>query len=341
MKCDVDMLIVGGGPAGTAAAIHAAQSGLRTTLMERLTFPRDRPGETLHPGVQVLFRQLGVERQVAAESAIRHDSVVVEWGGKATTQMFGSDSDGHWRGYQIFRSRLDAILIERARQVGVCVLQPAGAVAALVEDGRVCGVRASIGTLRAGFVIDATGQSSWLTRQLKLEIRTASPPLRAIYGYYTCGAGTIGQSPRLIANAEGWTWTAEIQPGRVQFTHVPLFQSKRKKAILHLPSSLCAAEELRGADVTWRCVSSPAGPGYFIAGDAATVLDPSSSHGVLRALMSGMMASYATKRVLSEENSERVAAQQYNRWMENWFAHDVRSMSGMYQQLGHLWPRAS
>jgi flavin-dependent dehydrogenase len=48
----------------------------------------------------------------------------------------------------------------------------------------------------------------------------------------------------------------------------------------------------RGADVTWRIISPAAGPGFFLVGDAVAVLDPASSHGVLKALMTGMMAAH-------------------------------------------------
>ncbi|MBJ8205870.1 FAD-dependent oxidoreductase, partial [Bacillus cereus] len=48
-----------------------------------------------------------------------------------------------------------------------------------------------------------------------------------------------------------------------------------------------------GADVTWRAISQPGGAGYFLVGDAAAVLDPASSHGVLKAIMSGMMAAHS------------------------------------------------
>ncbi|MCD6031942.1 MAG: putative dependent oxidoreductase, partial [Thermomicrobiales bacterium] len=84
------MLVVGGGPAGTAAAIWAALAGLRVRLFEKSVYPRHRPGETLHPGLGTLFRQLGVEARVSAASALRPEAIEVKWSGRRSRQAFGA-----------------------------------------------------------------------------------------------------------------------------------------------------------------------------------------------------------------------------------------------------------
>jgi len=69
-----DLIVVGGGPGGIAAAITVKQadSGLQVLLIERSPFPRHRPGETLHPGIEPLLVQLGVWDQVLAANFLRH-----------------------------------------------------------------------------------------------------------------------------------------------------------------------------------------------------------------------------------------------------------------------------
>jgi flavin-dependent dehydrogenase len=91
----------------------------------------------------------------------------------------------------------------------------------------------------------------------------------------------------------------------------------------------------RGADVTWRIVSQPAGPGYVCVGDAAAVLDPASSHGVLKGLMSGMMAAHVISLDLSGNASPGVAAEAYITWLREWFQADASELRRMYQELPH------
>lgn len=89
----------------------------------------------------------------------------------------------------------------------------------------------------------------------------------------------------------------------------------------------------RGADINWRVVRRPAGPGFFVAGDAAAVLDPASSHGVLRAIMSGMMAAHLIAQVVCYDASESAAAQRYSDWIRRWFDHDVAGLRDLYGRL--------
>jgi flavin-dependent dehydrogenase len=86
----------------------------------------------------------------------------------------------------------------------------------------------------------------------------------------------------------------------------------------------------RGADVTWRRVVCPAGFGYFIVGDAATVLDPASSHGTLRGMMSGIMAVHTILRIAKDGIPRQPAVTEYNRWLSGWFFHDVAKLKEIY-----------
>ena len=92
-----DVIVVGGGPAGAAAAISSVNRGLSVCLVERDQFPRDRPGETLHPGVQPLLALLGVEAEVLAAGFLRHPGIWVGWNDKPNFQAFGHDVAGFLR----------------------------------------------------------------------------------------------------------------------------------------------------------------------------------------------------------------------------------------------------
>jgi flavin-dependent dehydrogenase len=74
-----------------------------------------------------------------------------------------------------------------------------------------------------------------------------------------------------------------------------------------------------------------AGSGYFLAGDSAAVLDPSSSHGVLQAIMSGMMAAHLAIRRLCDGADAQVCALTYQNWLSSRFQDDVKEMSRAYR----------
>src|SRR5262245_4355163 len=78
---NADVVVVGGGPAGAATAIACATRGKRVVLIERDLFARERPGETLHPGVEPLLAQLGVADRLSSVVGARHEGIWIEWGG--------------------------------------------------------------------------------------------------------------------------------------------------------------------------------------------------------------------------------------------------------------------
>lgn len=308
-----DVVIVGAGPAGSAAAIQCASAGLKTVIIEREAFPRDRPGETLPPGIEPVLEQLGI-RDLPFP---RHAGHWVEWGGPARFEPFGADERGPWLGYQAWRADFDALLLRRAIEAGAALMQPVRAVRPMHREGRVTGVRTSLRQLASSFVIDAGGGAHWLARHLELRVRAASARLIASYQYTP---GAMRDGPRLCADHRGWTWTAQVRDGLIHHMQLRLDGTK-------------ALSGQRRADVTWRKVGRTAGPGYFMTGDAAAVLDPASSHGVLKAVMSGTMAAFLIGRHIREGIGEDAIAQEYDAWVSEWFAHDVRRLTELYRKL--------
>lgn len=327
-----DVVILGGGPAGSATAITCAQQGLKVTLLERAAFPREHPGETLHPGIEPLLKKLGVAQQVLAMGFLRHLGNWVQWEGALRFVPFGQDEYGPWRGFQAWRADFDTILLEQAKALGVEVLQPCRASQLLADQGRVLGVVTPKGTLLSSWVIDATGGQHWLARQLGLAIQAYTPPLIAHYGY---AEGLCSQqAPALVADPQGWTWTARVRPRLYQWTRLAFQEESLAQA--WMPPAFEGLDPKRGsgkAEVTWRRVLQPAGLGYFIAGDAFSVLDPASSHGVLKAIMSGMMAGHLVTQVIKNKHPQEEAIQHYCQWIHHGFNHDIEKLKSLYLAL--------
>ncbi len=333
---DVDVAIVGGGPAGSASALWCARHGLRVVVLEREVFPRHRPGETLPPGVEPLFAQLGVTEAIAAAGFSRHPGTWVTWAGPRRFDPFGRDSGGSWYGFQAPREQLDRILLDAVSGPNAVVRQPCRALHPLRDGGTVIGVATSDGPLFARWVIDAGGGGHWLARGLDIPLQFASPRLIARYGYVTGDCPERDEAPEIAADETGWTWSARIAPGRYHWTRLSLAEhDPRRDCPPQAFAGLVPVAHTRGADVTWRIVSQPAGPGYVCVGDAAAVLDPASSHGVLKGLMSGMMAGHVISRVSSGMASIVAATEAYNSWLREWFQADTRELRRMYRELPH------
>jgi len=315
-----DVIIVGGGPAGACAAIRCAQMGLQALLIEREPFPRNRPGESLHPGFENVLQQLGILEAVLEAGFLRFDGNWVMRGGSTRFEPFPASG----RGLQASRPEFDALLLERARQAGVEIVQPGRALLPTVESGRVTGAETSRGTVKSAFVIDAAGRGNWLTHHLKLESQTRSPRWIAHYAYLEGECPVRDDNPGFFVDEEGWTWTVRVRPGLYNWTRLNIYGKALAEGFV--------PEELRGlrmvtppqsADVTWRFVPQCAGDGYFLCGDAAAVLDPTSSHGVVKAITSGILAVDRITQIVKDGREAQEAAAEFRQIFASWFEYDA------------------
>ena len=99
-------------------------------------------------------------------------------------------------------------------------------------------------------------------------------------------------------------------------------------------SALAPRARSRGADVTWRMADRAASTDWFMVGDAAATLDPTSSHGVLKAIISGMTAGHLDRRPSSADRAPaEEAAAAYHDWFAGWFSTDAANLTKFYDQL--------
>lgn len=332
---DSDVLVVGGGPGGTAAAITCAEMGLRVRILESKAIPGDKPGETLHPGVEAVLAQLGVADRLPTVTGSRHAGIRVRWGDVDRFEAYGQDQEGPWLGYQVSRAAFEAMLLDRAREVGVEVLRPCVVRDCYRDEGRTLCVESSLGLMTARSVVNASGRSDRFSANLGNDRKRHSPPLVARYGYGTGSHPDLDQSPILTGDRTGWLWQAMIRPGLYQWTRVSMDGSRYGQN--WRPDEfreLTPVGEPKGADVTWRLARNPAQPGWFSVGDAAAVLDPTSANGVLRALLSGIMAGKLISGIQSSVVPEEEAVGVYNEWLANWFFSAANTLSGFYGSLG-------
>jgi flavin-dependent dehydrogenase len=202
---DFDVLIVGGGPAGTSASIHLATKGVRVLLAEQKKFPRAKLcGEFISPECLEHFKQLGVADGMMKAGGVRlGETVFYARGGRGVSvpsEWFGASGTA----LGLSRAEMDDRLLNRAREVGVEVLEETQATGLLMDAGRVCGVSLKSGNgaggtgesrkrsvemsnsgmmeVRATVTIDATGRTRALARRIErdgLGVHRASASGRA------------------------------------------------------------------------------------------------------------------------------------------------------------------
>lgn len=276
---------------------------------------------------------LGAENALAAAAGARFAGVWVGWNRPAAFQAFGEDADGPWLGFQVRRTIFEAALLQRAAALGVDVRCGAAATVPLKRDSRIQGAEVDGRPLRSRLLIDASGPARWLSRRLQLPTERRSPPLTARYGYVRGACPLRDAAPALLADRAGWRWSARVDDGVYQWVRLDL----QGRALDHPPDELAqlpAAGPVRGADVTWRLCRASAGPGWFLAGDAAATVDPTSSKGVLKALASGLFAGRAAAAMLSRGAPEPKGAEAYRAWIESGFEGEVAALAPLYRELG-------
>ncbi|WP_299408066.1 tryptophan 7-halogenase [Acaryochloris sp. IP29b_bin.148] len=328
-----DVVVIGGGPGGTATAIRCAQHGLHVTLIEGAELSQSLTSETLHPEIEPLLQTLGVRDSVLAAGFPRCPGRWIALQGERQFHHFGEDSHGPKLGFQVKRSHFDTLLLEQAKALGVNILQPCRAIEPLVSQGQIQGLITTWGGIEATYVVDATGRCQWLARKLKLITTPYSPPLHVEYGYVMGHCSEQEYSPLIASAPGGWVCVAKVQPLRYQWTR--LKWAEHSNASWHPPNlaHLWPGDPPHTVEVTWRLVNPAAGPGYFLVGDAAAVLDPISSQGVLKAVASGMMAAHLINKQFQGGQLQPSPAARYSTWLRTNFYQDLLHLQRFYSPV--------
>ncbi len=305
----VDVLIVGGGPAGLSAGISLAGEGCQVLVLERSGSVPSGPGETLHPGAEAIFNSLGVHEAMLNAATARHEEILIHNNNKTVHVPYGPG----WRGFQIRRSLLNQALADQFVFLGGEIQFAAPAID-LCREGSTYLVETANGAVGARWLIDASGYSGWLDRYLQASMAQASERIWLEYGYRPAGVAD-NVSPSLSVHDRSWHWQAPLGDGEAAWVC----------GTLKVPNKGDDGSKL--IDGTWRLSECPAGPNYFRIGDAVCRLDPRNGHGVLRAMMSALMATHLLKASATGEVEAHTAVEIYSQWIAHWFRFDAAQLA--------------
>lgn len=279
-----DLIIVGAGPAGSSCASLAAEAGLKTLLIEKARFPREKVcGDCLNPACWPVLDRLGVSDQVLALPHSRLERVEF-WAVDESRVDSPLSLDGRGE-IAVRRSRFDALLVERAISAGVDVRM--GTAVAGVEPGWT--VETDSGDFHGRFLVAADGRNSTVARLLKL-----LPPMRrdrvAIQTHVPAPAN-FGETVSMRFLADGYCGIAPVGDGSLNLCLVgqpDALPALKKWAARQFP--LSPRQNWHTMTPLSRAPARNGPKDLLLIGDAARVVEPFTGEGIYYALASGELA---------------------------------------------------
>lgn len=324
-----DVIVIGGGPAGSTVSTLIAQKGYKVTLFEREHFPRFHIGESLIPETYWVLKRLNMLPKMRTTQFVKKHSVqFVTEKGKLSEPFYFHDNKPHEcsQTWQVMRSEFDHMMIKNAAEHGVRTYEGVRVLEVLFEGTRAVGVRVAdehgnVRDVHASVVVDASGQSSMIMSRLGLREWDQELKKAALWTYWEDAYRDKGrdEGATIVLQTQGkkgWFWYIPL-PNNVMSVGVVadydyLFKdrpTKDNEAIYFEEVAKCPGVQPRieGAkriapyraakEYSYRS-KEVAGDGWVLVGDAFGFLDPLYSSGVLLALRSGELAADAVVAAL-------------------------------------------
>ena len=340
VRANADVVVIGGGPAGSTVSTLIAQRGFQVELFERERFPRFHIGESLIPETYWVLKRLNMLPKMQRSHFVRKRSVqFVSSSGRNSAPFYFSDNKPHEcsQTWQVVRSEFDQMMLDNAREHGVHAHEGVRVHDVLFDGERAVGVsiRQADGAFRevhARVVVDASGQNGLLMNRLRLRVWDPTLNKGAIWTYWE---GTYRDTGRdegatlviQTSNKNGWFWYIPLHNGIASIGVVaPFYYLFKGRAgypqtydeeVAGCPgvkARVANARTVTGYFATKDCSyrsTRVSGDGWVLVGDAFGFLDPLYSSGILLALKSGELAADAIAEGLAGGD---MSAAQLGRW---------------------------
>lgn len=337
----VDVAVVGGGPAGCAAALTLRSCGVATTVIAAPR-AREKPTETAVPRLKQLLQSLGAGEALAAcEPCYGIES---NWGApEPVLRPTILDPSGH--AWFIHRDRFDASLVRLAGAAGAVRLEVEATGVRFVDDRVI--VSTTTGPVEAKNLVIATGSPAWAARAtgqkpvttdslfcywarlaVPIESRLLHVEPTESGWWYVCTGGPATTHACFLTDADGSRQLAPSKPERWN----ALFQRTR---LAHQHALNDRAGQIHCLPVGVAGLARRHGSRWAAAGDAAIKLDPVGSSGTATALESGVLAARA---LLAGEHEDKAAAERYDRWGNGLLAEFLKRRTPLYATETQKYP---
>ena len=350
-----DVLIIGGGPAGSTAAALLAQRGKQVVLLEKAHHPRFHIGESLLPLNMPLFDKLGITQQISAIGMPKYGAQFVSPDhNKEVSVEFADAMDKSFPySYQVRRSVFDHVLIKNAAAKGAHVFE--GHRVTHVELNGADGARVTAQDEQgqtqqwhARYLVDASGRDTFLANKFDLKKKNSKHNSAALFGHFEGATRLPGKAEGNITIFwfdHGWFWFIPLQDGTTSVGAVcwPYYLKSRKTSptqFLLDTIALCpgVAERLEHATLVGEATATGnysyqskrmVGEGYLLLGDAYAFIDPVFSTGVFLAMNSAFLGAETIATCLDQPQRSAQAMRQFDTTIRNalktfsWFIYRV------------------
>ncbi len=341
--CDCEVLVVGGGPAGSTIAALLAARGRDVVVLEKATHPRFHIGESLLPANVALFDKLGLRAEVEAIG-------MPKWGVEFVSpehehRQFVEFADAWDKSmpyaWQVRRSELDELLFRNAAKRGARTFEGQQAREVAFDDSGVVvetelddGARR---TWRAKFLVDASGRDTLLANKLRCKRKNPRHNSSALYGHFT-GAerlpGKLEGNITIFWFEHGWFWFIPLKGGTTSIGAVcwPHYLKSRKKPLTEFfrdTIAMCPelAKRLAGAELVDDKVNATgnysytstrsSGDRFLMLGDAFAFVDPVFSSGVYLAMQNAFDGAGVVEAALDRPREAAAARRAFDRNMQH------------------------
>jgi flavin-dependent dehydrogenase len=337
-ECDV--VIIGGGPAGSTAATLLQRAGRRVILLEKAHHPRFHIGESLLPMNLPVFERLGVLDKVRDMGVFKPgaDFEADNERGYNTYAFRRAIGNSPPHAYQVWRQDFDKMLFDHARTCGADARE-GHEVTELAQDGprnSLASVTVDDGRryrIQARYVVDASGRDTFLSLRNKLRRKNAEHQSAAIFGHFRNAEPRPGEDAGNISIyrfEHGWMWMIPLPEGVMSIGAVcrPEYLKQRKGRTVEflldtlrqnpglekrIEHATLIDEEIRVTGNYSYDSRRMGGPGWVMIGDAFAFLDPVFSSGVYLAMSGAEQAAQVVDAALSEPEREARLLKQLER----------------------------